>query len=109
VEKKRYYVSVGSGQVLDDKEAAAFELEIDATDDDIDKLQELFEEVDSANDAQALEWIRPIKQYQEPESAYDANLRAVYRLLHELGTPETKQVIEEMGILEERPQNGAER
>jgi hypothetical protein len=34
--------------------------------------------------------------------AYDASLRQVYRLIHELGTPETRAHIESMGVLDDR-------
>ncbi|MEI7026926.1 hypothetical protein [Paenibacillus sp. y28] len=100
-DKKTYYVSVQANTVLDDKGAAAFEFEIEATDEDIEKLEELFEYKIDADDGSALRSHLPAIPYHidEENDAYDASLREIYRQIHHLGTLETKQHIESMDIL----------
>jgi hypothetical protein len=39
VEKKKYYISVGPGEVMENQGDAAFEFEIEATEEDVDRLQ----------------------------------------------------------------------
>lgn len=111
LDKKKYYIAVGSGQILEDKEISSFELEIEATEDEVNQLQELFqlenmEEAPiflaphSAKDILnigAAAW-EPYKETEVHEE-YDHHLAAIYRLLHQLGTPETKKHIESMNIL----------
>lgn len=54
MDKKTYYINVGTGEVLEDKGALSFEFEISATEEEIDKLQELFEETDNSSATQLL-------------------------------------------------------
>ncbi|SDO30038.1 hypothetical protein SAMN04487897_111115 [Paenibacillus sp. yr247] len=102
MDKKTYYVNVGTGEVLENKEALNFEFEISATDEEIDKLQELFEETDnSSQGSYESSWL-PWKVYysNEPNQEYDYYLTEVYRTLHKLGSEQTKRHIESMNILE---------
>ncbi|NEW08651.1 hypothetical protein GK047_21890 [Paenibacillus sp. SYP-B3998] len=102
MEKKPYFINVGTGEVLEDKKALNFEFEILASEEDIDKLQELLEETDnSSQGSYASSWL-PWKVYysNEANQEYDYYLTEVYRTLHQLGTEETKRHIESMHILE---------
>lgn len=101
-ERKTYYVSVGAGQVLEDREAAPFEFEIRANEEELNKLQEMFEETSSAEEASVFHFVRPIttKGDEDYNAVYVAQLRDIYRLLHRLGTEETRRHIESMNILE---------
>lgn len=99
-DRKTYYVSVGAGQVLEDKEAAPFELVIRANEEELNKLQELFEETSSTDEAGAFTFDRnPLVSDSPEDETYDGLIRDVYRMLHELGTEETKRHIESMNIL----------
>lgn len=99
-DKKTYYVSVGEGQVLEDPEAAAFEFAIHASEAEIDKLQELFQETQDADEDGAFTFSGSPSVSDSPDNdTYDAHLKDIYRMLHELGTHETKQHIESMNIL----------
>jgi len=99
-DRKTYYVSVGAGQVLEDKEAAPFELVIRANEEELNKLQELFEETSSTDEAGAFTFEgNPMVSDPVEDATYDGLIRDVYRLLHELGTEETKRHIESMDIL----------
>lgn len=102
MEKKTYYVAVGSGDILEDKSDSPYEFEIEATQEEIDQLQELF------NDRHQADWytwigahipIVPYHQLDKDNDQYDDNLYAIYKMLYELGSPETKSEIEKLGIL----------
>ncbi|GGI46317.1 hypothetical protein GCM10008018_16490 [Paenibacillus marchantiophytorum] len=102
MDKKTYYINVGTGEVLEDKEALNYEFEISATEEELDKLRELFEETDnSSQGSYSTSWL-PWKVYyhNEANQEYDYYLTEVYRALHQLGSPQTKQHIESMNVLE---------
>lgn len=105
MEKKTYYVSVQAGTVFEEQGASSFEFEIQATEKELNQLEELFE---AREDADASTFIRGqtpgLPYHQDPENdAYDDALHQVYQMIHQLGTPETKEHIEKMGILQESP------
>lgn len=103
-ERKTYYVSVQAGSVLEDPEAAAFELEISANEEELNRLQELFEELSSEDEAEMAHFTShpygttPVERI---NSAYDGFIEGIYKLLYELGTPETKRHIASMGLFPE--------
>lgn len=103
MEKKTYYVAVASGEILEPEDMTGnFEFEILANEEDLDQLQELFEESAEAQDDTAARAMIPYRDYhndKENDSA-DYWLREIYRKLHDLGTPATKRHIEGMNILQ---------
>ncbi|MFB9279154.1 hypothetical protein [Cohnella cellulosilytica] len=99
-ERRTYYISVGPGQILEDSEAAAFEFAIHATEAEIDKLEELFQEAQDADTDEIFNYSGSPLVSDSPENeTYDALFKDIYRMLHELGTDETKRHIESMNIL----------
>jgi hypothetical protein len=100
-EKSTYYVSVQTGSVVANEGDAAFEFEIEATEEEILELQRLFDNLDKADDRAFFRAHVPFLEYwhDEPNDATGRHLTEVYRLLHRLGTPETKRHIESMGVL----------
>ncbi|TJY41474.1 hypothetical protein E5161_13815 [Cohnella pontilimi] len=105
-ERKTYYVAVGAGSILEDREAAAFEFEIQANEEELNKLQEMFEELSSADEAAAFRFpVPPVTaSEQERNAEYDHQLHSIYQLLYETGTEETKRHIESIGILKTTPE-----
>ncbi|MEC0229216.1 hypothetical protein [Paenibacillus alba] len=102
MDKKTYYINVGTGEVLEDKAALNYEFEISATEEELDKLQELFEETDnSSQGSYATSWM-PWNVYysNEANQEYDYYLTEVYRAIHQLGSEQTKRHIESMNVLE---------
>jgi len=99
--KKTYYVTVGSGEILQDPTVAAFEFEIQATDDELHKLQELFEDTAEAELSTALRGITPYLEYSydKENDLYDYKLREIYQMLHALGSQRTREHIESMHVL----------
>ncbi|WP_426452398.1 hypothetical protein ACP26L_10090 [Paenibacillus sp. S-38] len=103
MDKKTYYIAVGSGEILEPADSTGnFEFEIQATDEEIDQLAELFEDQDDAEGDTAVRAVIPYRLYHKDKEndVYDANLEEIYRMLHKLGTPETRSHIESMNILD---------
>lgn len=101
MEKKTYYIAVGPGEVMENKGDASYDLEIVATEEDIDRLQELFEEADNSDQSSYIRSHVPWKEYHfdKPNDDYDYYLHEVYRMLYDLGTEQTKHHIVKMNIL----------
>ncbi|WP_027092065.1 hypothetical protein [Cohnella thermotolerans] len=100
-ERKTYYVAVGAGQILEDKEAAPFEFAIRANEEELNKLQEKFEELASAEEASAFHFTGWLTAGDEQTNeAYAGHLKGIYSLLYELGTEETKRHIEDHHFLD---------
>ncbi|MFC5468354.1 hypothetical protein ACFPPD_06455 [Cohnella suwonensis] len=98
--KKTYYVAVGAKSVLADKESASFEFAIRADEDEVRQLQELFEELQDSDEDKALHFEgNPLVSNDSDDETYNALFEDVYRMLHKLGTHETRKHIESMGIL----------
>ncbi|WP_458412149.1 hydrolase [Schinkia sp. CFF1] len=107
MEKSTYYISVGSREISKIKTASPFELEIEATENEIRTLREIFDEMYSADWMGFFRAHVPYVQYHydRPNDQIDQNLTNVYQMLYELGKPETKQHIETMGILNRDDEN----
>jgi rubrerythrin len=101
MDRKTYYVTVQHGEIMDDPTAFNFDYVIEANEEELDQLEELFE--DTATEEQETIFhsftLSSSTYYNNENDAYDLSLRSIYRKLHELGTPETKQHIEKMNIL----------
>lgn len=99
--RKLFYVSVQAGQILEDREAAAYELEIYANEEDVSRLRELFEELSSMEEAEAFHFVStPYKSNSDDalSGASDDLIGQVYRLIYNCGTVATKRHIESMGL-----------
>ncbi|TCP26634.1 hypothetical protein EV207_11965 [Scopulibacillus darangshiensis] len=105
--KRRYYITVGSGEILPERTMSEWEFEIDASEEEVMQLQSMFEEANT--DSWEAYWRAhiPILPYHHDDSndKYDDDLVLIYQKLYDLGTPETKEHIKSMGILKEDGQN----
>lgn len=99
--KKTYYVTVGSGEIVQDPTVTSFEFEIEATDDELNKLQELFEDTAEAELSTARRAMTPYVEYSfdKENDLYDFKLREIYQMLHALGSQRTREHIESMHVL----------
>ncbi|MCZ8517982.1 MULTISPECIES: hypothetical protein [Paenibacillus] len=105
MDKKTFYITVGSGEILEPSNTIGnFDFEIEATEEEIDQLTDLFEDQELAGEDTAIRAHIPYRLYHNDKEndAYDANLQEIYRMLHKLGTQETRQHIESMNILGEQ-------
>jgi len=100
-DRRTYYVSVQSGSILEDDRTDAFEFEIKANVRELDKLQKLFEIREDAEHATFRRSFVPGVPYHQDEENddYDAGMREVYRMIHQLGTKKSRKQIETMGVL----------
>lgn len=101
-ERKPYYVSVQAGQILEDPQAAAYELEILANEEEYTRLRELFDELASMDEAQAFHFVsHPYGSASEIEmnNGYDEIIQRIYKQIYEYGTETTRQHIETMQLL----------
>jgi rubrerythrin len=101
MDRKTYYVTVQHGEMMDDPTAFNFDFVIEANQEELDQLEELFEDTASAEQDTITHSFTLSKStlYNNENDTYDLSLRDIYRKLHELGTVETKQHIEKMNIL----------
>jgi len=101
-ERKPFYVAVGAGQILEDPTAAAYELEILANEEELNRLQELFEELVTWDEAQAFHFSRSpygTASVERINLGYDNLLVKLYTMLYELGTETTKSHIQSMNFI----------
>jgi hypothetical protein len=99
MDRKTYYVTVQHAEIMEDSTAFNFDFVIQANDDEVDELQELFENVEDADNSNKHSAYVPYDDHGDKNRAYDDNLREVYKKIHQLGSPETKEHIEKMNIL----------
>ncbi|WP_233711124.1 hydrolase [Lederbergia citrisecunda] len=99
--RKTYYISVGAGEIMTVPNASPWEFKIQATDDEITRLRQIF---DSSQDNSVDDFLRahiPFVEYHNDSTndIHDENLINVYEMIHQLGDEEARNHIESMGIL----------
>jgi len=101
VEKRKYYVSVQAGTVLSDQGAAAYELEILATDEEAEHIRMLMDEKREAEDPNYLHSHVPGIPYHHDlvNDVDDYYIQALYEEIYKVGTEETKKFIDSMDIM----------
>jgi len=100
-ERRLFYVSVAGGQVLEDPEAAAYELVIRANDDEVNKLKELFGEYSSMDEAEASHFLGNWNESDHDNTlngGTDDIINQIYGMICDLGTDETKQFLHDNRI-----------
>lgn len=102
-EKQSYYVSVQAKTILPNPNDGPYEFEIKATPREVRQLVELFQaetRADLENNSRALLDPEIIANELVSMKMVDQFLMMAYRLIHRLGTPETKEHIESMNVLD---------
>jgi hypothetical protein len=102
MDKKTYYVTVQYGEIMEDPTAFNYDFVVNASEEELDQLEELFENTADAELATYTHGyaLSLSTYYNEENTTYDNNLREIYKKLHELGTTETKEHIEKMNIIQ---------
>jgi hypothetical protein len=100
--KKTYYISLGSGEISQSSTASTWNYKIEATDEEIVQLREHFDQIYSSDWQGFLRAHVPYVEYHHDPTndAYDETMHKVYELIYQLGDDETRQHIDEQGILE---------
>ncbi|RUS47925.1 hypothetical protein [Cohnella sp. AR92] len=106
MDNKHYYVSVQSKTIMHNQGDAPYELEIVASEEEVDKLKDLFAELDEYDQDTFFRAHYPGIPYHHDSQndRYDYALKQIYGLLNRLGTEETKSHIDSMNL-----QMGAEK
>jgi hypothetical protein len=99
--KKTYYVSVGSAEISQSATSSPWEFKIEATDDEIIRLREYFDQNYSTDWQSFWRAHVPFMEYHHDRQndAYDRTMTNVYKMIYDLGDEEAKKHIESMGIL----------
>ncbi|CAH0118372.1 MULTISPECIES: hypothetical protein [unclassified Paenibacillus] len=102
MEKQTYYVSVQSSSILTEQGATPYEFEIQATQEEVDKLQSLFDFKSEADQKTFYRAHIPAYPYHvDPDNdMYDSYLNRIYELIYKLGTDETKQAIRQSRLMQ---------
>lgn len=98
MEKTKYYVSVQSKSLSREQGHAAFEWEIEATEEEAAALERLFGRLDEAEHATFFRGITPGLPYHwdRENDAYDGTIRQIFDRIHALGTPATRSQMAEI-------------
>lgn len=102
MDKSIYYVSVQSRSVLTEQGASAYEWEIEATPAEADQVRielDMMQEKDEEATGYMFPW--PDTTEQSTNVMFQSSLDKVYRTIYQLGTPATRQQMEEMRLLSE--------
>ena len=98
--KDKYYVKVGTGEIHKDPTEAEWEYEIEATEEDIAKLQKLFDRINSVSEHSFWRSMTPSPYHLDEENdMYDEALSSIYQTIYDLGDDNVKEQVESMGIL----------
>ncbi|GAA0325757.1 hypothetical protein GCM10008967_15410 [Bacillus carboniphilus] len=100
-ERKTYYIDLGSGEISQSKSASTWNYQIEANNEEVTKLREYFDAMQSANWQGFMRAHVPYVQYHydRENDANDHLLKEVYQMIHDLGDEDAKQHIEAMGVL----------
>ncbi|WP_088072360.1 hypothetical protein [Gottfriedia luciferensis] len=106
MEKRRYFVSVQAKTIVPNQGDAPYELEIDATIDEKHRLERIFHEIDSYDEATGVQaaFLPSFTTDSQNKSlelynGYDYFLKQAYEMIYELGSEETRDHIRQMKIL----------
>lgn len=105
MEKKTYYVSVGSGEISQMKYGNNEDFIIQATQDEVRLLREKMSNMDNASFRSFFRAHVPIMAYHKDKANddYDHNMTEAFQMMYNLGDEQTKSHIESMGVLSDDP------
>jgi hypothetical protein len=93
--KKTYYITVGDGEISQLSTASPWDFKIEATDEEIIKLRQYFDQVYSSDWQGFLRAHTPYVQYHydRENDAIDDTNKLIYKMIYELGDEEAKEHI----------------
>lgn len=101
MDKKRYYVSVQARCIMGNQGDAAYELEIDATPEEVEKLMEMFNQLQNADQQTYISMHNHLSipyHYDSENDVYDYLLKEIYQVIYQMGTDETRNHISSMNL-----------
>lgn len=101
--RKRYYVDVHGKQMHLQQGIAAYDLEIDANDEEAEQIETQFRKLDERDEASLNRMMRFNLTHGEEvahmNDEHDEEMQKLFQLLHQFGTDTTRRHIESMDIL----------
>ncbi|UJL45129.1 hydrolase [Virgibacillus sp. NKC19-16] len=103
MEKRKYYVNIGSGEISQIKYDNNEEFVIHATEDEVRLLRSKLENMHDASFNSFWRSHVPIMPYHndKPNDDYDSNIAQAFQMLYDWGDERAKSHITEMGILKD--------
>ncbi|WP_071459104.1 hypothetical protein [Bacillus massilinigeriensis] len=101
-QRRPYFVSIASGEVLEQPAEDTGYFRITATGEEVKQLREFLGENDKADWETFARAHVPFKEYHDnkADADYDRTIDEVYHLIYQLGDDKAKKHIESMGILD---------
>ncbi len=103
MERKTYYISLAEGSISQVSTASSWDYQIQATDEEITQLREIFDQ-NYSSDWQGF-WRAhiPFLQYHfdRQNDAYDNGLQQAFKMIYELGDEATKAHIKDQGLMDD--------
>ncbi|WP_066192629.1 MULTISPECIES: hydrolase [Gracilibacillus] len=100
MEKRQYYVNIGTKEISQIPYGNNATYTIKATGEEVFLLREKFNEIQQDEMGTFVRSHIPFMQYhQDPENQeYDNDLQEIYQMIYQLATPETRQALQESGM-----------
>ena len=100
-QKKNYFIDVGTGIISNSATGSTWSYKIQATDEEITQLRELFDQNYSTEWKNFFRAHVPFVEYHHDQvnDQYDSTIQQVYGMLYKLGDQEAKTHIDSMNIL----------
>ncbi|ASK62895.1 hydrolase [Virgibacillus phasianinus] len=104
MEKKKFYVNIGTQEISQIEYGNNQDFTINATDEEVLLLREKFNDMDQANFRAFFRAHVPIMSYHNDKSNhdYDGGMTGAFEMLYDLGDDQTKEHIEAMGVLSDK-------
>lgn len=98
MDKKKYYISVQAKSIFQDQGQAPYELEIEATEEQIVRLRNLFDKMEESDIDAMIRTPTPGIPYHHdhPNDSYDECLKQIYQMIYDNGTADTRQHVSSM-------------
>ncbi|KKI88869.1 hydrolase [Bacillus sp. SA1-12] len=99
--KKTYYITVANGEISQLSTVSPWDFKIEATDDEIIKLRQYFDQVYSTDIKDFYRAHTPYIQYHydRENDEIDNTNQKIYRMIYELGDDEAKEHIRSQGLM----------
>ncbi|MFZ3576815.1 hydrolase [Virgibacillus sp. DJP39] len=104
MEKKKFFINMGTQEISQVKSGNNESFIIHATGDEVTLLREKMNDMDSANTRAFFRAHVPIMSYHNDQSNddYDMGMTGAFQMIYELGNDQTKAHIESMGVLSDK-------
>ncbi|MRH44788.1 hydrolase [Aquibacillus halophilus] len=103
MEKKKYFVNIGTQEISQIEVGNNKDFTIHATDEEVFQLREKLTEMYDSDMVSFWRAHVPFVQYHNDESndEYDDGIKKVFQMIHDLGDESTMEHIESMGVLDQ--------